>query len=119
IGIIYASNKAFVEAEQYFRLALEISREQGLKSKEGMNLINLGITLDSQENEPEAVLFLNEASGIFKILNDSTNLGAIENSLGNIFYKKGEYTMALEYYRQALRLMPGRGPVWFSAEYAT
>src|SRR5690606_30814457 len=77
IGIIYASNKAFVEAEQYFRLALEISREQGLKSKEGMNLINLGITLDSQENEPEAVLFLNEASGIFKIMNDSTNLGAI------------------------------------------
>lgn len=32
IGIIYAKNKALPEAEQYFRLALDISREQKLSS---------------------------------------------------------------------------------------
>ena len=119
IGIIYAKNKGLAEAEQYFRLALDISREQKLKSKEGMNLINLGITLDSQGNETEAEALLNEASQIFENLNDSLNLGAIENSLGNIFYEKGDYIIALQYYHNAIKLMPHKEQVWLSAEYAT
>lgn len=118
IGVIYAKNKAHADAERYFRLALDISREQGYRSKEGLNLINLGIALDGVGDETQAVALLNEASEIFKELQDSTNLGAIKNSLGNIFYKKEDYIIALQYYRDAIQLIPENGHAWFAADYA-
>jgi len=116
IGIIYARNNAFVDAERYFRSALEISRKQDLQSKEGMNLINLGIAVLELGNEEEAIKLLNEATEIYSLLNDSTNLGAIENTLGTIYFDKGEYVPALHYYRKAHRLSPENQQHWFKAE---
>src|SRR5690554_1951813 len=119
IGVIYAKNKAHTDAERYFRLALQFSRDHGVAAKEGLNLINLGIALDVAGDQTKAVSLLNEASVIFKELNDSTNLGAIENSLGNIFYQKQDYIVALHYYRNAIKLIPKKKHAWFAAEYAT
>lgn len=118
IGIIYARNKAHDDAIRYFQLALDISREEGIRSKEGLNLCNLGISLDKIGDETQAIAELNEASEIFKDLNDSTNLGTIENSLGNIFYRKGDYVSALQHFQSAISLIPQKQHAWFAAEFA-
>lgn len=119
IGVIYAKNNANEEAVHYFSLALEKSRKIGSRSKEGLNLLNLAIAFDGMDNEKLAVEYLNRATDIFNHLRDSINLGAIENTRGNIYFKKQDYHNALHYYRNAMKLMPKNQHAWFNAEYAS
>lgn len=118
IGIIYSENKAYDEANVFFEKALKISREQDEKPRIGLNLINLGINRNMLKEDEAAITYFNEALTIFENLKDTIRLGTTWNSIGNIYFNKGELELALGQFQIAYNTANPEIEPWFRWEYA-
>ncbi|MEO5912441.1 MAG: tetratricopeptide repeat protein [Pelobium sp.] len=88
----------------YFDEALKYVKKKSYQ--EGAYLINykFGKYLSSHGNLIDATYYLNQALGEANINKDKAKIAAVENTLGMIFGKKGEYALATKHLFKSLRL---------------
>lgn len=102
IGIFYSENNNFIEAEYYFRKALEKSLEKGKPRGIAINYINIAITKEAQNQNDSAIFYNNKALLILDLNNINNHRSAIYNNIGNIEFKKEKYQAAIDSYSKAL-----------------
>ncbi len=70
----------------------------------GMVLYYTGVLHSNLDNHDDADKYLNKASEYFERAESNEYLAEVQNSLGIVYYLRGEYVAALEHFKQAYQL---------------
>ncbi|MCB9234379.1 MAG: tetratricopeptide repeat protein [Bacteroidia bacterium] len=91
-------------ALESYRLALAMSRENGLRQLEAISLNNLAHILNTQDRIPESISRYEEALALFQELKDPKGEAATLNNLARCHLQEGNPTKGLEYFHLALEV---------------
>ncbi|MBD2069533.1 tetratricopeptide repeat protein [Leptolyngbya sp. FACHB-671] len=94
----------FQAALQSWQQALEIYREIGDRTGEGIILNNIGGVYANQGQYPQALEFYQQALSIAQAVGDRAGEGTTLNGIGRVYLDQGQYPQALEFYQQALSI---------------
>ena len=86
------------EALQYYEQALDIYKEVGDRSGEGIALNNLGLIYNALGKQEEALQYYNEALAIRREVGDCSGEGVTLNNLGALYFNQGYYDVALAFF---------------------
>ncbi|MEO8110437.1 MAG: tetratricopeptide repeat protein [Ginsengibacter sp.] len=100
IGTAYSNNEfTYGKALDYYLKALEISEEMDDKNTMGAALVNLGEAYLKQNKDDSALYYFKRS---LKAYENTENIPYSLNDIGDIYTKKGNYTLARQYHEKAL-----------------
>ena len=106
LGVLYERVGEYKTAEKVFYQAEDAAAESKdalLTAKVMAHLVN--IVGDQQARFEEGILLARDAEAMLKVAgNDKRTLAQIFNNLAGLYYCKGNYVKALDFYRQALSM---------------
>jgi tetratricopeptide (TPR) repeat protein len=100
-GDIALFMRNFEQAESYFRLGLNLRRQQGDSRRVAMALRNLALALEYLGRYDEAIQCSEEAMQRFEELGDIRNLATVRVNLSILYHNLGEWSQALALLAQA------------------
>lgn len=103
MGLVY-SDKDYKKAEEYFKIALDISKNTGDKRGETEALINLSLYYKGRGELKEAFLYGKQAYRISKKILAPHFLYKICLHISEIYESKDKYKNALAYYKEFYRI---------------
>ncbi|WP_027001771.1 tetratricopeptide repeat-containing sensor histidine kinase [Hugenholtzia roseola] len=116
-GLIYRMQGKYEKTYESYLLALSLARTAGHLSGETVVLNNLGATYQSQGIYNKALQYYQQSLDIsLKELKrkaqirhknaerDSLSVGSLYNNIGSIYFEKGFYDKAMQFYRKALEM---------------
>lgn len=96
-----ASDKAATFAHDALKLAEIIGYDYGIMS----SCNNLGLAAYYQNNYDEALIYYNRAKDLAIKINNRSKLAGILNNIGLVYDDKADYTTALKYYLEVLKMV--------------
>lgn len=99
IAIVYSEIKQPQKAREVYLQCLKIALEQGEINTTISSYTNIG-AIYNQLNQPDSALFfLNNALELSNRYNLNQTLPVIYNNTGNVYFRKKNFTRAIEYFR--------------------
>jgi len=111
LGSIQMFKRNYSEAIVIFQQQLDIAREMGDREQEGYGLHHLGwavfglsLTRGKQHYQEEGLKYMEEALGISRSLGDQEIEIISLNSIGSMYFERGQYEQAIAYFLQQLHI---------------
>lgn len=104
VGLIYRQLGELQTALDYYQRSLEIDREIGDRSGEGITLNNMGAVYFSLGEIQKALDTYDRSLEIYREIDDSRREAITLSNIGLVYRQLGEYQIALDYYNRALPL---------------
>ncbi|MEM6541068.1 MAG: tetratricopeptide repeat protein [Bacteroidota bacterium] len=111
IGITYAQQGQFTEAQNHFRKNYTLVQELGDKKAIAIILGNIGTVFYEMGNYPQAQEYILQSLQDAEVLGDSATISRALNNLGNVNYDMGNGVNALDYYQRSLAIKEQMGLV--------
>ncbi|MDP8226552.1 MAG: CHAT domain-containing protein, partial [Candidatus Celaenobacter polaris] len=114
IGSVYQSWEQYDKAIEYYRKALAITEELGMKEGIARVLNNIGSVYQSWEQYDKAIEYYRKALAIDEELSRKEGIAIRLNNIGLVYESWGQYDKAIEYYRKALTIneeLGGKGDI--------
>lgn len=102
LGSLYAKQKDYRKALDYFELALPLTRASGDPEGEAAALNNIGRAYDDLREFETSLGYYNHALLIVQAMKDRMHEAATLNNIGAVYEELGDKQKALDYYNQTL-----------------
>ncbi|KIC92493.1 tetratricopeptide repeat protein [Flavihumibacter sp. ZG627] len=99
IAIVYSEIKQPQKAREVYLQCLKIAFEQGEINTTISSYTNIGAIYNQLDQPDSALFFLNNALELSKRYNLKQTLPVIYNNTGNVYFRKKNFTRAIEYFR--------------------
>jgi tetratricopeptide (TPR) repeat protein len=104
LGSIYRDIGDYKHGLYYIYRGKTITEKLSDKNAVLVSLGIIGSIYDKSNQIDSALICLNQASQLDSTINSKLTQGFIQYSLGNIYHEKGNYRLAIEYYRKSIDL---------------
>lgn len=102
IGRNYQEQLKYEQALTAFQSAKQIYKEHGFEKNLMYPFFSIGDTYERLNQLDSAVFYLNQADELAQNYNQNNLKAAIQTSLGKVAQKKGDISVALQYFKQAI-----------------
>ncbi len=99
IAIVYSEIKQPQKAREVYLQCLKIALEQGEINTTISSYTNIGAIYNQLDQPDSALFFLNNALELSNRYNLNQTLPVIYNNTGNVYFRKKNFTRAIEYFR--------------------
>lgn len=99
IAIVYSEIKQPQKAREVYLQCLKIALEQGEINTTISSYTNIGAIYNQLDQPDSALFFLNNALELSNRYNLKQTLPVIYNNTGNVYFRKKNFTRAIEYFR--------------------
>jgi len=104
IGIVYQQMGKFPEALNYYKKSLQIAQDLKLTKLKANRCNNIASLYEEGfDNIDSAFYYYEKAHNIYSTDTNSNQSPIIENNIGHIYFRKGEYEKADSIYNKALK----------------
>ena len=111
LGIAYRSLKNYNKALSDVKASIVINKRLNATSTLADNYILMGILMNESDRTDSAEFYFDKAARLYTRLNAISEWFYVYNNLGDVEFKKGNYTKCLDYNNRALKiLVPGFNP---------
>ncbi|MFO7524367.1 MAG: tetratricopeptide repeat protein, partial [Ignavibacteriaceae bacterium] len=109
LGTIYGDLGNLTNAEEHFESALTFSNDRSDYSFTGKIEINLGIVNTIRGKYDAAISFFKRALINFEKISELKRIAEINHNMGMVFSKKSDFTTALNYFDECIKLSVNLG----------